>query len=85
MLHYFIFISQHTIILGGDFNCVVNNTLVKRGGNDHYGEFGGENLQTICNDLNLVDSFRYKYKNEKEYTCMNSMNTIGPIRPFVYL
>ena len=69
------FIGQHTIILGGDFNCVVNNTLVKRGGNDH-GEFGSENLQTICNDFNLVDSLRYKYKNKKEYTWRNSMNTI---------
>ena len=61
MLHYFM--GQHSIILGGDFNCVVNNTLDKRGGNDNYGEFGGENLQTICNDFNLVDSFRHKYKN----------------------
>ena len=74
MLHYFM--GQHSIILGGDFNCVVNNTLDKRGGNDNYGEFGGGNLQTICNDFNLVDSFRHKYKNKKEYTWRNSMNTI---------
>ena len=64
MLHNFI--GQHTIILGGDFNCVVNNTLDKSGGNVHYGGFGGENLHTICNDFNLVDSFRYKYENKKK-------------------
>ena len=29
--------GKHPNILGGDFNCVINNNLDKSGGNDSYG------------------------------------------------
>ena len=45
--------GKHPNILGGDFNCVINNNLDKSGGNDSYGEFGSENLLNICNDFHL--------------------------------
>ena len=64
------------IIMGGDFNCVTNNNLDKRGGNNVYGEYGGDKLQQICSDLNIVDAFRHLNPLEKEYTWRNAMNTI---------
>ena len=54
--------GNHPLILGGDFNCVVNNNL------DFCGEFGSENLKSICSDFKLVDTFRTKFGNKKEYT-----------------
>jgi len=68
--------GKHHNILGGDFNCVISNNLDKQGGNYSYGEFGSENLQSICNDFNLVDSFRHQNKNKKEYTWRNSLGNI---------
>ena len=57
--------GKHHNILGGDFNCVISNNVDKQGGSDSYGEFGCENLQSICNDFNLVDSFRHQNTNKK--------------------
>ena len=56
---------MHPLILGGDFNCVVNNNLDKRGGSDVNGEFGSENLKSRCSDFKLVDTFRTKFGNKK--------------------
>ena len=52
------------------------NNTDKRGCNNSYGEFGSENLKTIYNDFNMLDSFRYKH-NKKEYTLINSLGTIA--------
>ena len=68
--------GNHPLILGGDFNCVVNNNLDKRGGSDVYGEFGSENLKSICSDFKLVDTFRTKFGNKKEYTWVNSLGNV---------
>ena len=68
--------GKHPLILGGDFNCVVNNNLDKRGGSDVYGEFGSENLKSICSDFKLVDTFRTKFGNKKEYTWVNSLGNV---------
>ena len=66
----------HPTILGGDFNCVTNVSLDKGGGNADYGDIGGEKLNTLCTDFNLVDAFRTKYPTRREYTWYNSTKTI---------
>ena len=53
--------GNHPLILGGDFNCVVNNNLDKGGGSDVCGQIGSENLKSICNDFKLVDTFRTNF------------------------
>ena len=68
--------GNHPLILGGDFNCVVNNNLDKNGGSDVYGEFGSENLKSICSDFKLVDTFRTKFGNKKEYTWVKSLGNV---------
>ena len=65
--------GKHPIILGGDFNCVTDVKLDKRGGSALYGEFGSENLKEVCNDLNLIDLYRQKYGSKQEYTWQNSL------------
>ena len=68
--------GNHPLILGGDFNCVVNNNFDKRGGSDVYGEFGSENLKSICSDFKLVDTSRTTFGNKKEYTWINSLGNV---------
>ena len=50
--------GKHPIILGGDFNCVVDVALDKSGGNDTYGNLASQNLVNVCNDHKLIDIFR---------------------------
>ena len=68
--------SKHPNILGGDFNCVINNKLDKKGGNDIYGELASDNLQSVCNDFKIIDAFRNKHINKKEYTWENALKNI---------
>jgi hypothetical protein len=56
------------LILGGDFNCVTNAKLDKRGGNATRGHEGSEELREICSQFKLVDCFRSKFPDKKEYT-----------------
>ena len=56
-----------------DFNFVTDDNTDKRGGTKSYDEFGSENLKTIYNDFNLLDSFRYKHNNK----LINSLRTIA--------
>ena len=65
---YPIFLSKKEIILGGDFNCVSDLTLDKKGGNINRGNIGWEQLFCILKDFNLIDPFRKKYPCIKEFT-----------------
>ena len=64
---------------------MTNNYLDKKGGNSAFGEYGGEKLQNICSDLNMVDAFRHQHPLKKEYTWINQMNTIEVRLDRVYL
>ena len=54
--------------MGGDFNCVSDLILDKKGGNKDRGNTGMEQLQCIIKDFNLIDCFRKKYPTVKEFT-----------------
>ena len=68
--------GKHHIILGGDFNCVVDISLDKSGGNDIYGNLASQNLVQVCNDHNLIDIFRKLHPHEQSYTWRNSLHNI---------
>ena len=66
--NYHLFMGTKPIILGGDFNCVQNLNLDKMGGNSDKGNDGISQLKNILDDFNLIDCFRKKFPNVKEFT-----------------
>ena len=65
---YKLFVTKKSIILGGDFSCVGNLDLDKKGGNKDKGNGGWEQLVNIIKDFDLIDCFRHNNPTLKEYT-----------------
>jgi exonuclease III len=65
---YSVLLCSRPIILGGDFNCIENPRLDKRGGNPDRGREGWKELSLLINDFDLVDCFRHTYPSLKQYT-----------------
>ena len=61
-------VTSRPLILGGDFNCVTNLKLDKKGGNNLFGNGGKEELLGVLKDFCLVDVFRKKFPDKREYT-----------------
>ena len=55
-------------IFGGDFNCIINSKLDKKGGNFDRGFVGTNQLKDIIYDFELFDVFRYIEPNLNSYT-----------------
>ena len=72
------FISDdHKNIIGGDFNCIANVRLDKVGGNPNARQLAAATLQTICALHNLVDIWRDRHKDERNYTWTGRHPTNG--------
>ena len=56
-------VCNRNIIMGGDFNCVLNPKYDKmgKGANLDYGTVGSKELTSLCNDYSLVDIFRHLF------------------------
>lgn len=68
-------ITKKHLIIGGDFNCVLDVKLDKIGGNSSYGQGGSEKIKQIVSDFNLVDSYRFLYPdNVKTTWCSSSVS-----------
>lgn len=65
---YSIVLCAKPVILGGDFNCVAHLGLDKQGGNRNKGKEGWQELSSLIQDFDLIDCFRSRYPNTKEYT-----------------
>ena len=63
-------------ILTGDFNCVENLQLDKVGGDPQSGNKGADVLKNLCSTFNLVDVFRKKHPQSKEYTYVSTCNNV---------
>jgi exonuclease III len=57
------FNTSRQLILGGDFNCIMNSKLDKIGGNPMNGFIGTDEVFSLCQDFSLVDCFRTFYPN----------------------
>src|SRR5277367_4031284 len=64
----FLFLDNAEFILGGDFNFVPNIKLDKKGGNVKLGDKGQALMQILCDDANLLDIWRLRHPNLREYT-----------------
>ena len=67
-------LSQHLcgakhLILGGDFNFVLDTNLDKIGGNSDNGTIGSKPFKTIIDKMSLIDCFRYLYPTKRAVTC----------------
>ena len=56
------------LILCGDFNCVEDVDIDKRGGNPAHGSGGSTVLKDICADFNVHDSWRHENPSKKVFT-----------------
>lgn len=63
--------SKH-LIIGGDFNCIVNPNIDKIGGKVTYGTTGNEQIQEIVKDFQLLDCFRILNPDEVNVTFTSS-------------
>ena len=54
-------VTSRNLILGGDFNCILNTKYDKigKGANPLFGQIGSKELTNLCNNYNLVDIFRH--------------------------
>ena len=54
-------VCNRNLILGGDFNCILNPKYDKigKGANSQAGCIGSKELSSLCNDYNITDIFRH--------------------------
>ena len=68
--------SEENIILGGDFNCPLNPILDKRGGIMIPRQSVVDSIESLQNELDLVDIWRVKNPQTKSYTWSQKSPTI---------
>ena len=56
------------MILGGDFNFILDPNLDKIGGNLDKGTIGSKAFKPIIENMSLVDSFRHLYPKKRAVT-----------------
>ena len=61
-------VASRQIILGGDFNFVENGVLDRWGGRENAGTVGATQMENLRKDFFLIDCFRARMPNRKEYT-----------------
>ncbi|MES9883856.1 MAG: reverse transcriptase domain-containing protein [Sedimenticola sp.] len=65
----------NNLILGGDFNFVIDTSLDKIGGNNARGTSGSKILTDMLHTYSLIDGYRYLYPNKKSVTWVNQQTT----------
>ena len=66
--HHDVFISWPNIILGGDFNCTLNPLLDKKGGIFTPRKSVVKTIESLQDELDLVDIWRIKNPTKKSFT-----------------
>lgn len=69
-------VTRRQLILGGDFNCLLDLTKDKRGGNASLGGTGAPYLKSLIARFNLVDVWRKQHEHDMEFTWRNKTGTI---------
>ena len=68
--------KDYSLIIGGDFNVVLNPELDKKGGQNRPRQRVVDILETILQDFSLMDVWRAKNPNKQEYTWAQPNYTI---------
>ena len=64
-------LTNNCKIFSGDFNCIMNSNLDKKGGNINTGLIGSTEISDIVTDFELFDVYRSLYPKTKCYTWRN--------------
>ena len=73
-----------TVVVLGDFNCVLNNKLDILSGNDHnISSVKAFNL--MINENDLIDIWRLNYKNDKNYTWSGSKPLVAQRLDYIFV
>ena len=64
------------MIVGGDFNCLVDLSKDKCGGNPSLGDTGAQHLKRLISRYSLVDIWRKQHEHSGEFTWRNKSGTI---------
>ena len=60
------------LVLGGDFNFVLDTNLDKIGGNQDSGTIGSKTFKSVVEKMSLIDCFRHLYPNKRAVTWMRN-------------
>ena len=71
------FVCNRKIIFAGDFNCIMNAKLDKRGGNPNSGQKGADQIRALVSDYNLCDSFRYLFPSKISTTWLSFAQNVS--------
>ena len=69
-------VTRRRLIIGGDFNCLLDLAKDKRGGNANLGGTGGPHLKQVLTRFSLVDIWRQQHEHALEFTWRNKTGTI---------
>ena len=69
-------VTRRKLIIGGDFDCLLDLKKDKCGGNPNLGDTGSPQLRKLLNRFHLVDIWRKQHQHERQYTWHNKTNTI---------
>ena len=78
--------SQHlcgakNLVIGGDFNFVLDTNLDKIGGNSERGFIGSKTFKTVIKNMSLIDCFRHLHPNKRAVTWMRKNIATGNVNP----
>ena len=80
-IEYFQNLDQHLVtrrrlVIGGDFNCMLDLAKDKRGGNESLGGTGAPHLNNLIARFSLVHIWRKQHQTDQQFTWQNKLGTI---------
>jgi exonuclease III len=69
-------VTRRRLLVGGDFNCLLDLSKDNFGGNPSLGDTGASHLKTLLSRYRLVDIWRKQHELAREFTWRNKSGTI---------
>ena len=69
--------NENEILVGGDFNVILNNDLDKDNGSLHKSKFARQEILNYIKLLNLINSYRKLHPNVKKFTSFQASHLIA--------
>jgi len=79
------YLCQPNIILGGDFNCIMEPSIDKIGGNPLSGTAGSKEIRFLCTDFHLKDGYRTLFPSGRATTWHARGRTISSRLDRIYI
>ena len=69
-------VTRRWLTVGGDFNCLLDLSKDKCGGNPSLGDTGAQHLKRLISRYSLVDVWRKQHERSREFTWQNKSGAI---------